>query len=75
MAKRSAKSAGAVTAERKRDLEAIALIRSSGILNPDVKLDAVLKLSEQLNAEAQAKGHIFIFRNVVLVECPTKTLS
>lgn len=74
MGKRSTKSA-AVTAERKRDLEAIALIRSSGILNPDAKLDAVLKLSEQLNAEAQAKGHIFIFRNVVLVECPTKTLS
>jgi hypothetical protein len=70
MAKRRAKPASAASPPRKQDLDAIALIRSSGILNPNARLDEVLKLTERLNAEAQAKGHVFIFRNVVLVECP-----
>ena len=70
MAKRRATSQDAISAQRKRDLEAIALIRSSGILNPNAKLDEVLKLSEQLTAQAADGGHIFIFRNVVLIECP-----
>jgi len=54
----------------KRDLKAIALIRASGVLSKDAKLDEVIKLSERLGAEAQARGHIFIFRNVVLSKCP-----
>jgi hypothetical protein len=70
MAKRRSKPTSVASSQRKQDLEAIALIKSSGILNPNAKLDEVLKLSERLTAEAQAKGHVFIFRNVVLVECP-----
>jgi hypothetical protein len=71
MAKRSVKRSKGTSVQRKRDLKAIALIKSSGILNPNAKLEAVLEASERLDAEAQARGHIFIFRNVVLAECPT----
>ena len=70
MARRSSKPQAAAAAQRKRDLEALALIKSSGVLKPNAKLDAVLKLSERLGAEARARGHIFIFRNVVFLECP-----
>ena len=70
MAKRSTKPAAAAAAQHKRDLDAITLIRSSGILNPHAKLDEVLKLTERLNATTQAKGHIFIFTNVVFSKCP-----
>jgi hypothetical protein len=70
MARQSAKPQAAAAAQRKRDLEALALIKSSGILKPNAKLDAVLKLSGRLGAEARARGHIFIFSNVVFRECP-----
>jgi hypothetical protein len=56
--------------QRKRDLAAIAMIKASGILNPNAKLDDVLRLSERLSTEALAGGHTFIFRNVVFSECP-----
>ena len=67
---RKARKSGSASVERKRDLAAIAIIKSSGILNPDAKLDAIIKLSEQLNTEARAGGHVFIFSNVVFRECP-----
>jgi hypothetical protein len=66
---KSAKSRRALE-QRERDLAAIAMIKASGILNPNVKLDDLLRLSERLNREAAAAGHIFIFRNVVFRECP-----
>lgn len=56
--------------EWQRDVDALALIKDSGVLNPDAKLDDILKLSERLGTQARADGHVFIFRNVVLVECP-----
>lgn len=69
MAPRSSKSRR-ISEEWQRDIDAVALIRDSGVLNPDAKLDDILKLSERLSTEARARGHVFIFRNVVLVECP-----
>jgi hypothetical protein len=51
-------------------MDAVALIRDSGVLNPHAKLDEMLKLSERLSREAREQGHIFIFTNVVLVSCP-----
>ena len=56
--------------QRKADLAAIAMIKASGILNPNAKLDDILRLSERLSSEAAAGGHTFIFRNVVFSECP-----
>jgi len=64
-----AQEPGAAADQRRRDMEAMAMIRASGILNPNARLDDVLKLSERLGAQAQA-GHVFIFREVVFVECP-----
>jgi hypothetical protein len=51
------------------DSKALALIRASGILNPNAKLDRIMSLSGQIESKAQARGHIFIFRNVVLIGC------
>lgn len=56
------------------DAKALALIKASGILNSNAELDEILKLTEQLGIEAspgvQTRGHIFIFREVVFIECP-----
>jgi hypothetical protein len=53
---------------------ALALVRASGILNRNVKLDAILKASEQLglgDEAARAKGfHTFIFREFIVTEKP-----
>ena len=48
MAKRRSEREVGPSVQRKRDLAAIALIRSSGILNPNAKLEEVLKLSGTL---------------------------
>jgi hypothetical protein len=67
---RRARKAGSTSSDEKQDLAAIAIIKSSGILNRNAKLDAIIKLSEQLHTEAQAGGHVFIFTNVVFRKCP-----
>ena len=67
---KSTKEARRGGAQFDRDLKAIAMIKKSGLLNPDAKLDEVLRASEQAATRSNRGGHIFIFRNVVLVECP-----
>lgn len=54
-------------AQRQRDAQAIELIRSSGILNPDAKLEDLLGLTDSLTR--QSPGHIFIFHEVVFIKC------
>jgi hypothetical protein len=52
-----------------RDLKAIALIRESGLLNPDAKLEEVLRLFDRTGGSAKGTDHFFIFRNYVLSGC------
>jgi len=57
----------------KMDAKAIELIKSSGILNPNAKLDGLLRVAQELEPEAvdaKPRFHIFVFREVVFVKCP-----
>lgn len=57
------------------DAKAVELIKASGILNPDAKLDGLLRLAQELEPDVSAarpRFHIFIFREVVFVKCPTR---
>jgi hypothetical protein len=53
------------------DLKAIALIRQSGLLNPDAKLDEVLRFFEQTGTSAKSLSgaHLFIYTNYVFSGC------
>jgi len=55
---------------RKRDAAAIALIRQSGLLNPNATLDDILRVSERLKAGATAQSAVFIFTQFVFRDCP-----
>jgi hypothetical protein len=55
------------------DEKAIALIKASGILNPDAKLDGLLKVAQKFGTATPAAAprfHVFVFREVVFVKCP-----
>jgi hypothetical protein len=77
--KRSRPSAGG-SARRTRaasadaNARALELVRTSGILNPNAKLDAILKASEDLglgDGAPMAKGfHTFIFREFIVTRKP-----
>ena len=57
------------------DAKAVELIRASGILNTDAKLDGLLRIAQELEPDisaAKPRFHAFIFREVVFVKCPTR---
>jgi hypothetical protein len=49
------------------DAEVLAMLKASGILNPDVTLDELVKLSQKLAISPQARG--FIFRDFLYRPC------
>jgi hypothetical protein len=62
------------TASEDANARALGLIKASGILKPNVKLDAILKASEQLGLDDEAarpKGfHTFMFREFIVTKKP-----
>jgi hypothetical protein len=57
----------AIKKPRISDAELLTMLKSSGILKPDVTLDELVKLSEKLAASPQARG--FIFRDFLYRPC------
>ena len=49
------------------DAELLEMLKSSGILSPDVTLDELVKLSAKLPGSPQARG--FIFRDFLYRPC------
>jgi hypothetical protein len=56
---------------RSVDADALKILKESGILNPDVTLEEMFKLSEKLAAVVEARGS-FIFRDFVYRPCKKK---
>ena len=65
---KSNRGAKAVGPYSKSDQEAMEMLKTSGLLRPDVSLDQVIKLSEQLNAMGVPRG-AFIFRDFLYRPC------
>lgn len=65
---KSNRGAKAADPYSKSDQQAMEMLKSSGLLRPDVSLDQVIKLSEQLNAIGVARG-AFIFRDFLYRPC------
>ncbi len=58
---------GDAPARRLPDAEALELLKASGILNSNVTLDQIMKLSEQLKVSVALRG--FIFRDFIFRPC------
>lgn len=56
---------------QKSDIKALALIRASGVLNPDTKLDEIFSVAEKLGIEGKvARGTVFIYEGFIYDPCP-----
>jgi ribosome-associated protein YbcJ (S4-like RNA binding protein) len=53
--------------KRPADAELLTMLKASGLLNPNVTLDELMKLSAKLDVGAQARG--FIFRDFIYRPC------